>query len=146
IVRLTEDGVRRVDGATRAELFTYCATVRRVVDGDTMLVGLEVAPGITLEKLLRLRGLDCPETSTAAGRAAKRLVEDLVSAGDEVVLSTTKPDKYDRSLADVFLTNPKSVSQLPATDSQLAAGGVFLNNALLQNGHAVRYDGGPKDE
>jgi endonuclease YncB( thermonuclease family) len=149
IVRLTEDGVRRVEDATRAELFTYTATIRRIVDGDTLLVALEVAPGITLEKLLRLRGLDCPETNTAAGRVAKRFVENLVAPGDEVILSTTKPDKYDRSLADVFVRGKAEKLRAEASelrDRTAANGGeVFLNNALLENGHAVRYEGGPKD-
>ena len=87
-----------------------------------------------------MRGLDCPETSTAAGRAAKRFVDDLVHVGDEVVLSTTKPDKYDRYLADVFL-QPAMDEKRETEDPE-----IFLNNALLENGHAVRYDGvGPKE-
>ena len=43
-----------------------------------------------------------------------------------MTINTTKPDKYDRYLADVFLTTE--------------AGEVYLNNALLDNGQAVRKD------
>ena len=75
-----------------------------------MAVALAVAPGITHELKLRLRGLDCPEISTAAGRAAKRFVDGLIKAGDEVIVSTTKPDKYDRYLADVFVGQLKGES------------------------------------
>jgi endonuclease YncB( thermonuclease family) len=57
------------------------------------------------------------------GKAAKRFTESLVARAAAVTICTTKPDKYDRYLADVFLT----------TD----AGEVFLNNALLENGHAA---------
>jgi endonuclease YncB( thermonuclease family) len=152
IVRLTEDGVRKIDDATKADLFTYAATVRKVVDGDTLVVALAVAPGFTHELKLRLRGLDCPEMATAAGRAAKTFVDDLLHAGDEVIMSTTKPDKYDRYLADVFIANAQaatSSSEPRADGSKLKADGMelFLNNALLQAGHAVPYDGvGPKDE
>ena len=104
---------------------------------------LAVAPGITLELKLRLRGLDCPEMSTAAGRAAKRFVDELVHAGDEVVISTTKPDKYDRYLADVFV---RQSDEGQVTSDEMKPE-LFLNNALLENGHAVRYDGvGPKAE
>jgi endonuclease YncB( thermonuclease family) len=127
IVRLTDDGVRSVADATKAELFTYAATLRRVVDGDTLVVALEVAPGIFVEQKLRLRGLDCPEMSTPEGQAAKRFVQNLVTGSDSVVLSTTKPDKYDRYLADVFLS--------PATGEE-----IFLNNTLLKNHHAIRKD------
>jgi len=127
IVRLTGDGIRSVADATKADLFTYAATLRRVVDGDTLVVALEVAPGIFVEQKLRLRGLDCPELGTPEGQAAKRFVQTLVTASASVVLSTTKPDKYDRYLADVFLS--------PATDEE-----IFLNNTLLQNHHALRKD------
>jgi endonuclease YncB( thermonuclease family) len=156
IVRLNEDGVRKVDNATKDELFTYAATVRKVVDGDTLVVAFPVAPGFTHELKLRLRGLDCPEMSTAAGRAAKAFVDGLIHAGDEVIISTTKPDKYDRYLADVFV-DPKlraeslelrdrSASQVSTLSPQPTAAPLLLNNALLEAGHAVRYDGGAKEE
>ena len=45
-----------------------------------------------------------------------------------ITICTTKPDKYDRYLADVFLKGPD--------------GEVYLNNELLANGRAVRKDGG----
>jgi endonuclease YncB( thermonuclease family) len=155
IVRLTDDpstplragDVRRIDSATKTELFTYAATVRKVVDGDTFVVALAVAPGITLELKLRLRGLDCPETSTAEGRAAKRFVEEFVRAGDEVVLSTTKPDKYDRYLADLFVLRKGAGAAGSERADANAGAEIFLNNALLEERHAVRYDGvGPKEE
>ncbi len=125
--------LRIVEDATRADLFTYSAELRRVVDGDTLVVALEVSPGVFLEQKLRLRGLDCPEMSTPEGRAAKRFVEALVAKTTAIVINTTKPDKYDRYLADVFLTmsdQPSAVSDQP----------LFLNNILLENGHAVRKD------
>jgi len=159
IVRLSESGVRKVEDATKDQLFTYAATVRKIIDGDTLVVALMVAPGYSRELKLRLRGLDCPETSTAAGRAAKAFVDGLLKAGDQVIISTTKPDKYDRYLADVFIGQLKGESsklkdsdgsdlQLSTFNSQLGADRtvVFLNNALLSAGHAIRYDGGAKEE
>jgi endonuclease YncB( thermonuclease family) len=148
IVRLSEDGVRKVENATTAQLFTYCATVRKIVDGDTLVVAIAVAPGFSHELKLRLRGLDCPEVSTAAGRAAKAFVDDLLEPGDEVILSTTKPDKYDRYLADVFVATDAAEDSL--SDSSLVTDHssqsfLFLNNLLLENSHAIRYDGGAKD-
>lgn len=84
-------------------------------------------PGIFVEQKLRLRGLDCPEMNTPEGQAAKRFVDALVNDSKAVVLSTTKPDKYDRYSADVFLQ--------PDTGEE-----IFLNNTLLQNHHAIRKD------
>lgn len=156
IVRLSETGMRWVDDATRDQLFTYPATIRKVIDGDTLDIAIMVAPGLSRELKLRLRGLDCPEMSTAAGRAAKAFVEGLIKPGDEVIVSTTKPDKFDRYLADVFISRLRAesrelrdrsaqISQPSSLNAQPAAE-IFLNNALLEAGHAVRYDGGTKEE
>ena len=62
IVRLDEDGVRKVDNATKDQLFTYTTTIRKVVDGDTLDVALTVAPGYTHRLKLRLYGLDVPSS------------------------------------------------------------------------------------
>ena len=59
--------------------------------------------------------------------AAKRCVEAVVNETEGVTITTSKADKYDRYLADVFLHRRSGEE-------------VFLNNALLENGHAVRFD------
>lgn len=51
----------------------------------------------------------------------------LAGQAKAVTIATFKPDKYDRYLADVFLTTEGSAPD-------------FLNNALLVAGHAVRKD------
>jgi len=52
---------------------------------------------------------------------------------------TTKPDKYDRYLADVFLRPATGESSRDI--EREADGSAFLNNALLAHGHAVNFDG-----
>lgn len=113
--------------ANKADLFTYAATVRRVVDGDTLEVDLPLPRGFTHQLKLRLRALDCPELDTPAGKAAKRFTESLIAPAAAIEIVTSKPDKYDRYLADVFIPDG-------------AGGFTFLNNELLGSGHAVRKD------
>ncbi|MDP1579038.1 MAG: DUF1016 N-terminal domain-containing protein [Candidatus Didemnitutus sp.] len=119
--------VAKASEATKADLFTYSAVVRRTIDGDTLAISLQLPGRYEIEQKLRLRGVDCPEMDTAAGKAAKRFAESLVAAATAVTIYTTKPDKYDRYLADVFLA-PRDAAE------------VFLNNAILAAGHAVRMD------
>ncbi len=109
--------------ATKADLFTYAAAVLKVVDGDTLWVQVYLEPGRWVKQKLRLRDLDCPEIATPEGKAAKRCTEALVARATAVTICTTKPDKYDRYLADVLL--------------QTDGAETFLNNELLANGHAV---------
>ena len=149
IVAVEAEGeVSAVADSRPGDLFTYAAVVRRVIDGDTLEVALAL-PGVVLWQKLRLRGLDCPEIDTPEGKTAKRRVEALVASAKSVTVYTTKPDKYDRYLADIFLQieEPSSASDLkPSTLllKQQAGGpfpeGLFLNNYLLENGLAERKD------
>ena len=140
IVRFAGDGsVRRAEAASKAELFTYATTLRRVIDGDTLVVSIAVAPDIVCDLELRLRGLDCAELGTPEGKAAKRFVQALAARAAALTVATTKSDKYDRYLADVFLRQPKGDGPEAQEEE------IYLNHALLQNGHARPYDGsGPK--
>ena len=127
IVRLIDARISTVADATKADLFTYRALDIRVVDGDTLAAQVDLPPDNETDKKLRLRGLNCPEMSTSAGKAAKRFVEAQIDAAEEIIIVTSKVDKYDRYVADVHL-RPR------------AGGEIFLNNALLENGHAERMD------
>jgi endonuclease YncB( thermonuclease family) len=126
-VRVNDDGgFAPAPDATKADLYAYRATVLRVVDGDTLWVKIHLRPDLWIKEKLRLRGLDCSELNTPEGKAAKRFVEALVVRAQGVTITTTKPDKWDRYLSDVFL--------------EMADGDLFLNNHLLANGHARRMD------
>ncbi len=123
-VRLDASGrATPAESKSKADLFTYAAEILKVVDGDTLWVKIYLRSRQWVKQKLRLRDLDCPEIATPAGKAAKRFTESLVPVGTTVTVCTTKPDKYDRYLADLFVA-------VKAGES------VFLNNALLAAGHA----------
>ncbi len=123
-------------------LYTYEAALDHIYDGDTqwyfIFTGRGEGPGnksagFMKNDKLRLRGIDCPELKYAAGKAAKRFVVELFSRAVGMTVTTTKPDKYDRYLSDIFL-RMKDGAEL------------FLNNELLAAGHACLYsDPKPKD-
>jgi len=119
--------------ATKAGLYTYAAEILRVVDGDTLVLKIWLKPGHWLKEKLRLRGLDAPELGTPEGKAAKRFIEGLVKQAVSVTVTTTKPDKWDRYLSDIFLT-------MPSPRGGEGEQEIFLNNELLKCGHARRYD------
>ena len=126
IVRLGGGRITVVENAKPSDLFTYRATVRRVIDGDTLAIGVAL-PHYVMDEKLRLRGIDAPEIDTVDGKAAKQLVETFVNGAKSVTIHTTKPDKYDRYLADVFVETS-------------GGGDVFFNNALLEQRLAERKE------
>lgn len=127
-VRLAEDGVlQKLPRGREADLYTYDAELLRAIDGDTLWMRLWLARFDWRKEKLRLRGIDAPELATPEGQAARRLVESLFKEAVSVTVRTTRPDKYHRYLSDIFLQMPKGEE-------------IFLNNYLLEKGHAVRMN------
>ena len=92
---------------------------------------LQLAFGQWHRETLRLRGLDCPELDTKEGVAAKTFVQAYIKEAQTLIVRSSRSDKYDRYLADVF------ISQGSELDAQTD---LYLNNLLLQYNHAKRMD------
>jgi len=119
-----EYALKKSGGSGKA-LYTYKASVEKIIDGDTLRVIVDLGFSTRTRQYLRLRGIDAPESATAEGRRATDFVRSQIKQADEIVLSSSRSDKYDRYLADVFYLDPSGRE-------------IFLNNLLLEKGHAVR--------
>ena len=117
-------------------MYEYNATVTHVVDGDTMDVTLDLGFDILYNNRIRLVGINTPESRTrdleekARGLAAKDRVLELCPVGSTVTVKTTKDGrgKFGRILGEIFVPGVvQSVNQL-----------------LVEEGHAVEYDGGKR--
>ncbi len=116
----------KVSGAGESILFTYEAIVENVIDGDTLKVRFDQCFNFERIETLRLRGIDCPEIDTPAGVAAKNFVLSYIKQSDKIIVRSSRPEKYDRYVADVFIPPREATKD------------IFLNNLLLETGHAVR--------
>lgn len=151
-----EDAYRLMKtGRAAKDLFTYRAYVEKVVDGDTLKVRLDLGFDSWCRQVLRLRGLDCPEIDTKEGAAAKAFVQSYLKEASVIIARSSRSDKYDRYLADVFIPHPEKSARYPeqapkgrvegpadvfilAGEGPEAETDLYLNNLLLENGHAVR--------
>ena len=112
----------------------YNAIVRRVVDGDTMDVTLDLGFDILYNNRIRFYGINAPESRTSdpeekvRGLAAKDRVKELCPVGSSVIIKTTKQGrgKYGRILGEILVE------------------GVSVNQLLVEEGHAVEYFGGAR--
>ncbi|MCZ8237335.1 MAG: thermonuclease family protein [Leptospiraceae bacterium] len=114
------------------ELYTYKAYLERVVDGDTLLVHIDLGFGIFIQQRLRLRGLDTSEIDSNDGQKAKKFVESELKNTDFLILKTHGSDIYDRYLVDVFYLKDEWKAE------RVIEHGNFLNNRLVQEGLAKR--------
>lgn len=111
--------------------YEYNATLVRVVDGDTVVLKIDLGFKVAVEQTVRLRGVNAPETIGAdwqAGHAAKEAVEKILTQESlgRVRVRTFKPEKKDRSGAYL------------AEVTYISAEGEFksLNERLVELGHA----------
>ena len=124
VVTATKTGKKRAryavkpSGGKRAKLYTYKAKVLRVVDGDTLWVRIDLGFKIKIRQKLRLRGIDTPEMDTAEGRQAQDYVKAVLAKVPWVIVTTTRPDKFDRYLSDVYY--PESDKAARAEDAKSA--------------------------
>ena len=123
-------------------MYEYKCKILRVVDGDTVDVDIDLGFGMWMHKeRVRMMGIDTPESRTrdkvekTFGLASKTRLKELLPIGSVGVLKTEidksgedKKGKFGRILGDFIIEDKR------ATD------------ILVEEGHAVSYFGGSKDE
>ena len=112
-------------------MYEYKAVLKRVVDGDTLDLVIDMGFKITTAQRIRLKGINTPETwhrkkdseEYKKGMEAKNfVVKRLEENGDKMTIRTDKhPGVYGRYIAEIILD-----------DSDIS-----LNEELLQKGYAV---------
>ena len=93
-------------------MYEYKAFVKKVVDGDTIDVTIDLGFNIQYTERVRLARINAPELSTDAGKLVKTFMVDSLE-GKDVTIKTEKNkfDKYGRWIAEVYY-NEQSINQL----------------------------------
>lgn len=103
-------------------LYTYAATVVRVVDGDT--ARLDVSLGFRAwlrNESFRLASCNARELDEPGGKEARDHLAELLPAGTAVVLRSVKADKYgDRFDASIELPDGRDLVDVLCADGWAA--------------------------
>jgi micrococcal nuclease len=84
-------------------VYIYRAECVRVVDGDTLVLRVDLGLRCSVEIEARLHGIDAPELRTPEGKQAKVFVERLLP-GLPLVVQTFKDQRsFARWVCDVFV-------------------------------------------
>ncbi|XDD51135.1 DUF1016 N-terminal domain-containing protein [Leptospira sp. WS92.C1] len=83
-------------------LYHYLAVLERVVDGDTLLVQIDLGFGLTTRQKIRLLGVSAPELNTPEGIEAFESLKKRLKPGANFLIRTHLQDKYGRYLGDVL--------------------------------------------
>ena len=122
-------------------MYEYKCKVLRVVDGDTVDVDIDLGFGVWLHKeRVRIMGIDTPESRTSDkvekvfGLAAK---ERLISLLGEDAILDTQVSKKGEDMKGKF-------GRILGNFRTLA--GEHCADILIEEGHAVEYTGGSKED
>ncbi len=117
----------------REATYVYAAIVEKVVDGDTLLVRIDLGFTVWKEQRIRLAGIDCAPLKTVKGQKATDYVSKQLAQTDFVIVKTNKIDIYGRYVGHVFY------SINPMRKADVFSKGRYLNQELLSKGFAVNY-------
>jgi|TARA_R100000426_G_scaffold83644_2_gene62414 micrococcal nuclease len=121
----------------------YRCTIRRVVDGDTVDVDIDLGFGIWVRnERVRLYGIDTPESRTRdleekkCGIYAKQCVEAFMPVDSNQTLKTYKDKvgKFGRVLGEFVVYDPEQDRQ------------TTINEYMIRNKIGVAYSGKSKDD
>ncbi|MCZ6635150.1 MAG: DUF1016 N-terminal domain-containing protein, partial [bacterium] len=124
--------VKLTEGRSAA-YHSYTAVVVEIIDGDTLWVDIDCGFHIYTLQKVRLRGIDTPELKTAEGQRARDFVNAALENLPFIAVTTTRPDKYDRYLTDIFYHSGTEDPEVVLRE------GTFLNRAILKTGLAERF-------
>ena len=111
--------------------------ILKVVDGDTIDASIDLGFDISLEKRIRLAGIDTPESRTtnlkekSLGLESKEWLKKALEGAKDILIKTELPDsteKYGRIIGHLFINGQET----------------SLNTQMIDAGYALAYDGGTK--
>ncbi|MBW2730922.1 MAG: thermonuclease family protein [Deltaproteobacteria bacterium] len=110
--------------------YVYKATVERVIDGDTLLLVIDLGFHVLKRQRVRLARLDTPPLGEKAGRDARDFVRDTLAKVPFVVVKTNKVDLYGRYVGHIFYA--------PGVENEqrVFSKGRHLNAELVRKGFA----------
>lgn len=123
----------------------YDVVLLKCVDGDTVDVDIDLGFGVWLkDERVRIMGIDTPESRTSNkveklfGTAAKTRLKELLSEGGKLITTENKDGedmkgKFGRILGDFWVERYEGKREK-------------VTDILIEEGHAVAYFGGSKEE
>ena len=121
-------------------MYEYKVNILKVVDGDTVDVDIDLGFGVWLRnERVRLAGIDTPESRTSDaiekvfGQAAKDRLSSLLGAEAILISRISKSGDNVKGKFGRIIGNFKTEN------------GEVIADILMNEGHAVAYNGGDKD-
>lgn len=111
--------------------YVYLAESPLLIDADTLDIDIDLGFQTWTHRRIRLARIDCPESGSKKGRAARNFVHKHLARTQTIVIKSEKVDLHGRYIGDIFLS-PHKVSI-----DECYHQGLYLNAAIIAAGHGV---------
>lgn len=108
-------------------MYNYKATVERVIDGDSIVLNIDLGFTVHWRSSCRLWGINSPELNSKdqairiKALEAKQYLIDTLPVGSSLIINSKELDKYGRPLVEIFVND------------------ININNEIINKGLAVKY-------
>ena len=125
-------------------MFEYYAELKRIIDGDTVDLEVDLGFNVTVSERFRLAYINTPEIRTKdneekrRGMEAKNALTTMLAEARRIKIRTDKDrkGKFGRWIATIYVTD-----RLPGPDGEYGIHDWFeVNTALVSMGHAQYID------
>ena len=129
-------------------MYQYSVTIRRVVDGDTVDLTVDLGFSVLSDQRVRLAGIDTPESRTRDkrekkfGKLAEARVKELLPVGETFIASSETDDsrgKYGRAMMDFELPDGRMLCEVLIAE-HLAVPYHGQNKADIRAEHEANWD------
>jgi endonuclease YncB( thermonuclease family) len=117
--------------------YLYKAKVLEVIDGDTLILDIDLGFQVKKEQRVRLAAIDCPEITTKKGKEAFEYVRTKMTQTNFIMVQTHKIDIYGRYVAHIFYE--PALTENKKNQDEIFKNGIYLNDELLRLGLAELF-------
>jgi endonuclease YncB( thermonuclease family) len=118
-----------------APTYLYKAKVEKIVDGDTLILLIDLGFQVFKQQRIRLAGIDAFELKTKEGKKAKEFVRKKLQHLEFVMVKTHKIDIYGRFIGHIFYDETEAKNK-----DDIFLSGVYLNEEIVKAKMAIKVN------
>ncbi|MDV6237896.1 DUF1016 N-terminal domain-containing protein [Leptospira ellisii] len=108
-----------------SDLYFYFGEMERVIDGDTILVKLQLGFNVIVRQRIRLHNVWAAELDTDEGESSFELLKEKLPPKTKVIIRSRTKDIYGRYVGEVLYSRKKAIAP-----EEIFTDGIYLNEEL----------------
>ena len=116
--------------------YLYKAKILEVIDGDTLVLNIDLGFQLWKQQRVRLAQLNCPEKFTKKGQESFKFLRSKSTTLDTILIQTKKIDIYGRYIAHVFYPKESGNDSGKHDFDEIFKSGNYLNEEIVREGLA----------